>query len=140
MQHLLPAGWKRPSGYSAGIAADGHLVFVAGMIGWNAAEEFETDDLVGQLRQALVNIRAVLAAAGAGPQHVARMTWYLTDRRGYLDRREEIGHVWREVMGRVYPAMAVVEVSALLEDRAKVEIETTAVVPRDEPLFSSWAP
>jgi enamine deaminase RidA (YjgF/YER057c/UK114 family) len=131
MRQLLPVGWTRPSGYSAGIAADGRLVFVAGMIGWNAAQAFETDDLVGQLRQTLINIRAVLAEAGAGPEHIARMTCYLTDRRAYLDRLSEVGAVWREVLGRVYPAMAVVEVSALMEDRAKVEIETTAVVPRD---------
>ena len=130
MRQLLPAGWKRPSGYSAGIVADGRIVFVAGMVGWNAHQQFETDDLVGQLRQTLLNIRAVLAEAGAGPEHIARMTWYLTDRRAYLSRRAEVGAAWREVLGGVYPAMAVVEVSALMEDRAKVEIEATAVIPR----------
>lgn len=129
MQHLLPAGWKRPSGYSAGIVAEGRLVVTAGLIGWNAREEFETDAFVGQLRQALENIRAVLAEGGAAPEHIVRMTWYITDKRDYLAALADIGAVWREVLGKVYPAMAVVEVSALLEDRAKIEIETTAVVP-----------
>ncbi len=129
MQHLLPAGWKRPSGYSAGIAAEGRLVVTAGLIGWNGQEEFETDEFVGQLRQALENVRAVLAEAGAAPEHIVRMTWYITDKAEYLASLGEIGDAWREILGKVYPAMAVVEVSALLEDRAKIEIETTAVVP-----------
>ena len=129
MQHLLPAGWKRPSGYSAGIAAEGRLVVTAGLIGWNGQEEFETDDFVGQLRQALENVRAVLAEADAAPEHIVRMTWYITDKRDYLAALADIGAVWREVLGKVFPAMAVVEVSGLLEDRAKIEIETTAVVP-----------
>ena len=130
MQHLLPAGWKRPSGYSAGIAAEGRLVVTAGLIGWNGQEEFETDEFVGQLRQALENVRAVLAEADARPEHIVRMTWYITDKRDYLASLEDIGAAWRDILGKVYPAMAVVEVSALLEDRAKIEIETTAVVPR----------
>ena len=130
MQTLLPPGWKRPSGYSLGIAAEGRMVFVAGLIGWTAEERFETDDFAGQVRQALENVRAVLAEAGAAPGHVVRMTWYVTDKRAYLDSLAEVGAAWRAVMGRVYPAMAVVEVSALIEDRAKVEIETTAVVPK----------
>ena len=129
MQHLLPAGWKRPSGYSAGIAAEGRLVVTAGLIGWNGQEEFETDEFVGQLRQALENVRTVLAEAGAAPEHIVRMTWYITDKAEYLASLGEIGDAWREILGKVYPAMAVVEVSALLEDRAKIEIETTAVVP-----------
>lgn len=129
MQHLLPAGWKRPSGYSAGIAAEGRLVVTAGLIGWNGQEQFETDDFVGQLRQALQNVRAVLAEAGAGPEHIVRMSWYITSKAEYLASLGEIGAAWREVLGKIYPAMAVVEVSALLEDRAKIEIETTAVIP-----------
>lgn len=129
MQHLLPEGWKRPSGYSAGIAAEGRLVVTAGLIGWNAQERFESDDFVAQLRQALINVRAVLAAADAEPEHIVRMTWYITSKTDYLASLAEIGAVWREVLGKVYPAMAVVEVSALLEDRAKIEIETTAVIP-----------
>lgn len=128
MQNLLPAGWKRPSGYSAGVAAEGRLVFTAGIVGWNAAEMFETDEFAGQLRQALVNIRAVLAEAGAGPEHLVRMTWYVTDKREYLAHAGEIGAAYRALMGGHYPAMAMVEVSALIEDRARVEIETTAVV------------
>lgn len=129
MQHLLPAGWKRPSGYSAGIAAEGRLVVTAGLIGWNGQEQFETDDFVGQLRQALMNVTAVLAEADARPEHIVRMTWYITDKVEYLEALDEIGAVWRETLGKVFPAMAVVEVNALLEDRAKIEIETTAVVP-----------
>jgi enamine deaminase RidA (YjgF/YER057c/UK114 family) len=127
---LLPEGWAKPIGYANGIAARGRQVFVAGQIGWNPATgQFETDDFAAQTEQALKNIAAVLRAAGAGPEHVARMTWYITDKPAYLAARREIGRAWREVLGRVYPAMAVVVVSALIEDRAKVEIEATAVVP-----------
>jgi enamine deaminase RidA (YjgF/YER057c/UK114 family) len=127
---FLPEGWAKPSGYANGVAAAGRLVFVAGQIGWNpAASQFETDDFAAQTGQALRNVAAVLAAAGAGPEHVVRMTWYVTDKAAYLASRREIGRAWREVMGRHYPAMAVVVVSALMEDRAKVEIEATAVVP-----------
>jgi len=127
---LLPEGWAKPSGYANGIAATGRLVFVAGQIGWNPMTgEFETDDFAAQTGQALRNVAAVLAAAGAGPEHVVRMTWYVTDKAAYLASRREIGRAWREVMGRHYPAMAVVVVSALIEDRARVEIEATAVVP-----------
>lgn len=128
MRVLHPEGWKRPRGYSNGIAAEGRLVFVAGQIGWDESQVFRSDDLVEQLRQALKNTLAVLAEAGAGPEQVVRMTWYITDKRDYLDRSKEIGAVYRALMGRHYPAMAVVEVSALMEDRAKVEIETTAVL------------
>ena len=127
---LLPEGWAKPVGYANGIAAGGRLVFVAGQIGWNpATSQFETDDFAAQTAQALRNVAAVLRAAGAGPEHVVRMTWYVTDKAAYLAARREIGRAWREVMGRHYPAMAVVVVSALIEDRAQVEIEATAVVP-----------
>jgi enamine deaminase RidA (YjgF/YER057c/UK114 family) len=127
---LLPEGWASPSGYANGIAARGRLVFVAGQIGWNPATcEIETDDFAEQTKIALRNVAAVLRAAGATPEHVVRMTWYITDKPAYLAARRDIGHAWREILGRIYPAMAVVVVSALIEDRAKVEIEATAVVP-----------
>lgn len=129
---LQPPGWPRPKGYANGVAAEGRLVFVAGQIGWTPDGVFETDELVGQVRQALRNTLAVLAEGGAGPQHVVRMTWYITDKRDYLARQAEIGQVYRALMGACFPAMAMVEVSALIEDRARVEIETTAVVPREE--------
>ena len=128
MRVLHPEGWPRPRGYSNGSAAEGRLVFVAGQIGWDESQVFHSDDLVEQVRQALKNTLAVLAEAGAGPERVVRMTWYITDKRDYLDRSKEIGAVYRALMGRHYPAMAMVEVSALMEDRAKVEIETTAVL------------
>lgn len=126
---LQPEGWAKPVGYANGILARGRLVFVGGQIGWNRHCEFETDDLVGQARQTLRNVLEVLAEAGAGPQHLASMTWYLTDKAEYLARRKEIGQVYREAVGRHYPAMAAVEVTALIEDRAKVEIQATAVIP-----------
>jgi len=127
---LHPEGWAKPVGYADGIAARGRLVFVAGQVGWNPATgQFETDDFAAQTEQALRNVVAVLAAAGAGPEHVTRMTWYVTDKAAYVGARREIGRAWREVMGRHYPAMAAVFVSALLEDRARIEIEATAVVP-----------
>jgi enamine deaminase RidA (YjgF/YER057c/UK114 family) len=127
---LLPEGWAKPSGYANGIAATGRLVFVAGQIGWNPAIcEIETDDFAAQTEIALRNVAAVLREAGAGPEHVTRMTWYITDKPAYLAARRDIGRAWREVFGKYYPAMAVVVVSALIEDRAKVEIEATAVVP-----------
>ncbi|GAA0741103.1 RidA family protein [Ideonella azotifigens] len=128
---LQPADWPRPRGYANGVAAQGRQVFVAGMIGWNAAQAFESDDLVDQVRQALRNVRAVLDEAGAGPQHIVRMTWYLVDRADYLARNREIGAAYREVMGAHYEiAMSAVEVRGLMEARAKVEIEVTAVVPQ----------
>jgi enamine deaminase RidA (YjgF/YER057c/UK114 family) len=130
MRILQPPGWSRPRGYANGVTAEGRLVFVAGQIGWDATGTIVSDDLVEQLRQTLENTLAVLREAGAGPGHVARMTWYVTDKREYLARTRELGEAYRSLMGRHYPAMAVVEVKALLEDRAKVEIETTAVVPR----------
>ena len=127
---LLPAGWAKPVGYANGIAARGRLVFVAGQIGWNPQTcEIETDDFAAQTEIALRNVAAVLREAGAGPEHVVRMTWYITDKPAYLAARRDIGRAWREVFGKHYPAMAVVVVSALIEDRAKVEIEATAVVP-----------
>jgi enamine deaminase RidA (YjgF/YER057c/UK114 family) len=129
MKVLQPAGWAAPRGYVNGVAARGTLVFVAGQIGWNAQSQFESDDLVLQVRQALMNVHAVLHEAGATPQHITRMTWYLTDKRAYLARAREIGAVYREVMGSYTVAMSALQVAALVEDRALVEIEVTAVVP-----------
>jgi enamine deaminase RidA (YjgF/YER057c/UK114 family) len=129
MQILQPAHWAPPKGYSNGVAASGRLVFVAGQIGWNAQCVFESDDFVAQVRQALANVVAVLAEAGAGPEHIVRMTWYVTDKREYLARGREVGKVFRELIGVYHAAMSAVEVSALMEDRAKVEIEVTAVLP-----------
>ncbi len=129
MQILLPEGWPRPSGYSNGIVAEGRMVFVAGQVGWDATQTIRSDDFVEQVRQALGNTLAVLAAADARPEHLARMVWYVTDKRDYLDRLKEVGQVYREVIGRHYPAMTLVEVSALIEPGAKVEIESTAVLP-----------
>ena len=126
---LQPAGWVKPIGYSNGIAARGRLVFVGGQIGWNAGGVFETDDLVGQIRQCLQNVVEVLRSAGGTPEHIASMTWYFIDKQEYLAHRREIGAVYREVIGRSFPAMAAVEVAALVEDRAKVEIQAIAVLP-----------
>jgi enamine deaminase RidA (YjgF/YER057c/UK114 family) len=126
---LQPAGWAKPKGYANGVAAEGRFVFVGGQIGWNGQSQFETDDLVGQVRQTLQNVVDVLAEAGARPEHVTSMTWYLTDKKDYLRNLEGIGKAYREVMGRHFPAMAVVQVMALVEDRAKVEIQAMAVVP-----------
>lgn len=130
MQILQPPGWRRPGGYSNGVAAEGLMVFVAGLIGWDENSEFQSDDFIAQTAQALKNTVAVLAEAGAGPEHVTRMTWYITDKQEYLSRGRELGEVYRDVMGRHYPAMAMVQVAGLMDDRAKVEIETTAVVPQ----------
>lgn len=129
MRILQPPDWKAPRGYVNGVAASGTTVFVAGQIGWNARCEFESDDFVDQVRQALSNVRAVLAEAGATPSHIVRMTWYLTDKGEYLARAKDVGAVFREVIGVYHAAMTAVEVRALMEDRAKVEIEVTAVVP-----------
>ena len=126
---LLPAGWPRPNGYANGIAAEGRLVFVAGQIGWDENRVIHSARLAVQVEQALKNTVAVLAEAGAGPQDIVRMTWYVTSRADYLVAVKEIGEAWRTIMGKHYPAMAVVEVAALIESSAKVEIETTAVVP-----------
>jgi enamine deaminase RidA (YjgF/YER057c/UK114 family) len=126
---LQPASWARPKGYANGIMAEGRLVFVGGQIGWNGQNQFEAHDLVGQVRQTLQNIVDVLAEGGAKPEHVVSMTWYLTNKKDYLDNLGSIGKVYREVMGRNFPAMAVVQVTALIEDDAQVEIQATAVVP-----------
>ena len=129
MKILQPPGWARPRGYSNGIAARGTVVFVGGQIGWNAAQQFESDDFAAQARQALENVVAVLAEAGGRPEHIARMTWYVTSRREYVASYKGIGEAYRAIMGRHFPAMTAVEVSALVEERAKVEIEATAVIP-----------
>jgi enamine deaminase RidA (YjgF/YER057c/UK114 family) len=125
---LLPKGWKRPSGYSNGIVATGPTVFVGGQIGWTAEQVFESDDFVEQTRQALKNVVAVLAEAGGGPEHIVRLTWYVTNKREYAARLKEIGEAYRSVMGRHFPTMTLLEVSGLVEDAAKVEIEATAVL------------
>ena len=126
---LLPEGWPRPKGYSNGIEASGRLVFVAGQIGWDTSGAFP-DGFAAQFRQTLDNTLAVLAEAGAGPEHVVRMTWFITDKPAYLASQRQIGAIWRELMGAHYPAMAVVVVAGLIEDAALIEIETTAVVPQ----------
>lgn len=125
---LQPPGWPRPKGYANGIAASGRMVFTAGVVGWTAEEKFEAMDFAGQFRQALLNTRAILAEGGAAPSDIVRMTCYVTDKRDYVAAQPEIGAAWREVFGKVFPAMAVVEVKGLVEDAARVEIETTAVV------------
>lgn len=129
MKRLQPPDWAAPKGYANGVAARGTLIFVGGQIGWNAQQQFESDDFIAQTRQALANVYAVLAAGGAGPEHMVRMTWYVVDRVEYNARLRELGEVYRAVMGRHFPAMTCVEVSALMEERAKVEIEVTAVLP-----------
>ena len=130
MTVLQPPTWAAPCGYANGVAVGaGTQIFVAGQIGWNAQQVFVSDDLVAQVRQALSNVRAVLAEAGARPEHICRMTWYLTDKREYLARGREIGAAYRELVGSYAVAMTAVQVSALMEDRAKVEIEVTAVLP-----------
>lgn len=126
---LHPKSWKAAKGYANGVAATGRMVFTGGLIGWNAQQEFETDDFVGQVEQALKSIVEVLACAGAGPEHLVRLTWYVTDKREYLARLKDLGAVYKATIGRHYPAMALVQVVALVEDRAKVEIEATAVIP-----------
>ena len=126
---LQPEGWLAPRGYANGIEASGRQIYVGGQIGWNGQCQFETDDLVAQIRQALSNCVAVVAAGGGLPEHIVRMTWYLRDKKEYVARLKEIGAVYREVMGRHYPAMSAVQVADLIEDEAKVEIEVTAVVP-----------
>ncbi len=128
MKVLQPEGWPRPKGYSNGISARGRMVFTAGVVGWDENESFAEHTLHGQFAQALKNTLAILACDGAGPEHIVRMTCYVIDRSEYLACRDEIGAAWRELMGANYPAMALVEVSGLVEGAAKVEIETTAVV------------
>ena len=129
MKLLQPPEWLAPKGYANGIAARGTMIFVGGQIGWNGQQVFETDDFIAQTRQALLNIVAVLHEASAGPEHIVRMTWYIVDRDEYVARLKELGAVYREVIGRNFPTMSCVEVSRLVESRAKVEIEVTAVVP-----------
>ena len=127
---LQPADWARPRGYANGVIARGQTVYVAGMIGWDAQCKFHTDDFAGQVRQALRNIVVVLNEAGAKPEHIVRMTWYVTDKREYIAAGREIGVAFREIIGSFNAAMTAVQVSALMEDRAKVEIEVTAVIPQ----------
>lgn len=129
MQKLQPPGWAEPKGYANGIVARGAMIFVGGQIGWNAAQQFESDDFIVQTRQALINIAAILKAGGAGPEHMVRMTWYVTDRFEYNARLKDLGGVYREVMGKNFPAMTCVEVSGLVETQARIEIEVTAVLP-----------
>ena len=129
MTLLQPPEWLAPKGYANGIAARGTMIFIGGQIGWNGQQQFETDDFIAQTRQALLNIVAVLHEASAGPEHIVRMTWYIVDRDEYVARLKELGAVYREVIGRNFPTMSCVEVSRLVESRAKVEIEVTAVVP-----------
>ncbi len=129
-EFLHPRTWKATPGYACGVAAEGRMVFLGGLIGWNAQQEFETDDFAGQVRQALENIVAVLAEGGARPEHIVRMTWFVTDKQAYLDALRDVGAAYKATIGRHYPAMALVQVVALVEDRAKVEIEVTAVVPK----------
>ncbi|MEE2761236.1 MAG: RidA family protein [Pseudomonadota bacterium] len=129
MEMLQPPGWPRPKGYSNGITARGTMIFIAGLIGWNENEEFETNDFAGQARQTFKNIVAVLSEAGAGPEHICRITWYVGDKAEYLGSLKEVGAAWRDIIGRHYPVMAVIEVKGFVEEGAKMEIEATAVIP-----------
>ncbi|NGM45580.1 RidA family protein [Rhodobacter sp. SGA-6-6] len=129
LEFLHPSNWKPAIGYSNGVAAKGRMIFTGGLIGWNADAEFETDDFAGQVAQVLRNIVAVLAEGGAKPEHIVRMTWYVTSKAEYLGSLKDLGRAYKEIIGRHYPAMALVQVVALVEDRAKVEIEATAVIP-----------
>jgi len=126
---LQPKGWAKPIGYANGIAARGRFVFTSGQVGWNSQSQFETDDLVGQVRQTLQNIVSILREAQAGPEHITSMTWYYVDKKDYLANLRGIGQAYRDIIGRHFPAMAAVQVMALMEDRAKVEIQAIAVVP-----------
>lgn len=129
MEFLQPPGWARPRGYSNGVAASGRMVFVSGMIGWDGQGVFHSDDFAAQVRQALLNVVAVLAEAGARPEHIVRMTWYVLDKHEYVAAYKDIGAAYREIIGKHFPAMTAVQVAGLVEDRARVEIEVTAVVP-----------
>ena len=129
MQVLLPPGWPRPKGYANGVSVQGRQIYVAGMIGWDAHGQFHTDNLAEQVGQALQNIVEVLAEGGAKPEHIVRMTWYITDKKEYLAQQMEIGKAYRDLIGSFSVTMTAVQVAALIEDRAKVEIEVTAVVP-----------
>lgn len=129
MDFLQPPGWIRPRGYSNGIAAHGRTVSISGMIGWDGQAQFHTDDFAGQVRQALQNIVEVLAESGAKPEHIVRMTWYVIDKKEYVAAYKEVGEAYRDIIGRHYPTMTAVQVAGLIEDRARVEIEVTAIVP-----------
>ena len=129
MELILPPGWPRPKGYANGVSASGRMLFIAGMIGWDAQGVFHSDDFADQVRQALQNVADVLREAGGKPENIVRMTWYVTDKREYLAAGKEIGQAFREIIGSYNAAMTAVEVKALIEDRAKVEIEATAVIP-----------
>lgn len=129
MKIVQPEGWPRPKGYANGIVAEGKMLFIAGQIGWNENEQFESDDFVAQVEQALKNIVAVVQAGGGKPEHIARLTWYVTDKKEYLSRLADVGAAYRRTLGSVFPTMSLVQVAALVEDRAKVEIEATAVIP-----------
>ena len=128
---VLPEGWHRPKGYSNAVVAQGRQIYGAGQVGWDSEERFNSDDIAEQAAQALRNIVTVLEAAGAGPEDIVRMTWYVTDKAAYIAGLKEIGQAYREIIGRNFPAMTAVEVTALVEDRAKVEVECTAVVDED---------
>jgi enamine deaminase RidA (YjgF/YER057c/UK114 family) len=127
---LHPRAWKRAKGYANGIVAEGRIVFIAGQVGWNADQRFESQDFVAQVRQALENVVSVVREAGGAPEHVTRLTWFITDKAEYVSRLPEIGEVYRSVMGRHFPAMTMVQVAALIEDEARVEIEASAVLPK----------
>ena len=129
MQLLHPKHWARTRGFSHGVAAEGRQVFVAGQVGWNARQEIVGDDFVAQVEQALHNVVVILAEADARPEHLVRLTWYVCDKQEYLKRSSEVGEVYRRIIGRHFPAMTLVQVAALVEDRARVEIEATAIVP-----------
>jgi enamine deaminase RidA (YjgF/YER057c/UK114 family) len=129
MEVLQPPEWARPKGYANGIAANGTMVFVSGMVGWDEQCQFQTDDFAGQVRQALLNSLAVLNEAGAKPEHIVRMTWYVIDKKEYVGAYKQIGEIYRELIGRHFPAMTALQVAGLVEDRARVEIEVTAVIP-----------
>jgi len=129
MTILLPPGWPRPKGYSCGVSAQGQVVMISGQIGWDASGRFVSDEIAGQSGQALRNIVAILAEAGGRPEHIARLTWYVTDKRAYVAAQKTIGAAYREVMGSHFPAMSVLAVTALVEDAACVEIEATAIIP-----------
>lgn len=129
MQILQPPSWAKPRGYSNGIAASGQLIFISGQIGWDAQCQFQTNDFVGQAKQALENIVLILAEAGGKPEHITRLTWYVVDKQEYMDNGKALGEAYREVLGKHFPAMTAVQVTALMEDAARVEIEATAVIP-----------
>ena len=129
MKFLQPESWVQPKGYANGIVAEGKLIILGGQIGWNAKQKFESDEFVPQFRQTLENIITLLSEVGAGPEHIVRLTWFITDRDAYLDSQKEMGQAYRNIMGRNFPAMSVVQVVKLIEDRALIEIEATAVLP-----------